>query len=709
MQTQCENPVLAATPDSDCSGFGVSPSTVSYTGSIYENDSALTSQPKMTLGTFLPEDQREDRTYSTPGQFPAFFEHVMLPSLGTDTLPIQQPPAFEFMQDIDFALSENDVFGTSFIPDLDKIIDMSAPFCDIDQQSTPDDQESASRRAAAFQRSLWLWKPAKNQHGFSEDRQIPLCDGESIPLIHRTRLDALNIPGKLSIKARDDIFKLVLQTAGSQLSVSAFPSPEYLDTLIKIGIGKRIETDAWIHPYSFYDDQYQQLRPELLTALVAAGCVCCGAPSISKTGIILQEITRVGLGQLLEEDNSVLRDLQYLQASMLWLDIGISCGYTRKMQIAESYLQPLCTALRRASCFDRSKYSLITPYSCGDDEASLQRAWLVYHLFTHDSEVSLSMNRPAITSYTELTLPPPAARELWLAPTAAAWRALWMSRYQSEGFSELNLRDLLSDPSLIHHIPLEIDSAMTRSALLQGLAIQVWDFCQQKRLSGSRATTLLWLQSRQEDLYATLKTIQKETQDSPSVIVLMNEFAMMYLHVDIDAIQRFVGKMGEREARHAYPALREWSRTREARNAIWHAGQVLRAARIVEIYQFRGFDSLSIYHASLVLWVYGLLQCGEKILEVQTTMSDADTPNVSLDGPEDQFTRAFLTRGMGRPGLTMNHWDSRSFCELTKPRSVMVVARQVFEGNCPLPLPSDIRPPMIQNLCSLIEELGNLP
>jgi hypothetical protein len=155
MQTQCENPVLAATPDSDCSGFGVSPSTVSYTGSIYENDSALTSQPKMTLGTFLPEDQREDRTYSTPGQFPAFFEHVMLPSLGTDKLPIQQPPAFEFMQDIDFALSENDVFGTSFIPDLDKIIDMSAPFCDIDQQSTPDDQESASRRAAAFQRSLW--------------------------------------------------------------------------------------------------------------------------------------------------------------------------------------------------------------------------------------------------------------------------------------------------------------------------------------------------------------------------------------------------------------------------------------------------------------------------------------------------------------------------------------------------------------------------
>lgn len=143
-----------------------------------------------------------------------------------------------------------------------------------------------------------LWIPEKNQHGFSEEQRIPLRDSDSIPSTHQTRLDALKIPGKLPYQARDEIFKLVLRTAGSRLSVSAFPSSDYLDTLIKVGIGKRIETDAWIHPYTFYDQEYQQLRPELLTALVAAGCVCCGVPSISKTGIILQEITRVSLAQL---------------------------------------------------------------------------------------------------------------------------------------------------------------------------------------------------------------------------------------------------------------------------------------------------------------------------------------------------------------------------------------------------------------------------
>lgn len=149
--------------------------------------------------------------------------------------------------------------------------------------------------------------PEKNQHGFSEERRIPLRDSDSIPSSHQNRLDAIKIPGKLSAQDRDDILKLVLRTGGSRLSVTTFPSADYLDTLIKIGIGKRTETDAWIHPYTFYDSVYQQLRPELLTALVAGGCVCCGMPSINKTGIILQEITREGLARLVGPSQSNLR------------------------------------------------------------------------------------------------------------------------------------------------------------------------------------------------------------------------------------------------------------------------------------------------------------------------------------------------------------------------------------------------------------------
>lgn len=159
-------------------------------------------------------------------------------------------------------------------------------------------QHSLTRNSIYSFRIHRLWVPEKNQHAFSEERRIPLQDGDSIPSAHQTRLNALKIPGKLTQYARDDLFKLVVRTAGSRLTISSFPSADYLDTLIKVGIGKRTETDAWIHPYTFYDPSYQQPRPELLAALVAAGCVCCGLPSINKTGIILQEITRVGLAQL---------------------------------------------------------------------------------------------------------------------------------------------------------------------------------------------------------------------------------------------------------------------------------------------------------------------------------------------------------------------------------------------------------------------------
>ncbi|CAG8172161.1 unnamed protein product [Penicillium olsonii] len=739
--------IIGTTPDSGLSELGAPSAQDQYSVSCQEPYSSNFGN-ELVLDPLLAQDTVP--SYPTLSSFPVFFEQVMLPGVDAVTAPHEthQPRGvFDFMLDTDFSFAGNDLFGTDFIPDLDRILDNSAPIFGFEDASSKElnHQEAASRRAAAFERSFWQWVPAKNQHAFSEEKRIPLRDGDSISPTHRNRLDALKIPGKLSMQARDDIFKLVVQTAGSRLSVSSFPSSEYLDTLIKIGIGKRTETDAFIHPYSFYE---QQLRPELLTGLVAAGCVCCGLSSINKTGIILQEITRASLAQLVENDNSVLRDIQWLQASMLWLDIGIFCGYKRKMQIAESYLQPLCTAFRRAVAFDRSTYSLLVP-PIGNDESLLRKVWhdwikqeslkrygftsyalrhmlilvrLAYHLFGHDVEVAMAMNRPALISYTELTLPFPAARDLWLAPTASAWRDIWLEKYQSVGVSDLSLRDLLSDPSLVTTIPIDKDFDIARSALLYGLASQTWEFRQHMILSkgspfGSRAMAQLWLQSRQDDMYSTLKSLQEEVTKTPPVITLLNEFVMMYLHIDVDAIQRFVGKFGELDARRAYPGLREWSRTKDARAGIWHAGQVLRAARAVAAHQLRGFDAMAIYHAALVLWVFGLLQCGESTRhDAHTPLSEKESPpSIPLDGPHGPLVRAFLAHGHGRPGLTVSQprsgpsGDSSVFCELNKPRSVMAIARQVLEGNCPRVFPEDTLPPMIQNLCELIEDLGSLP
>jgi hypothetical protein len=92
--------------------------------------------------------------------FPAFFEQVMLPSVEMNATShgTQQPRGvFDFMLDTDLPFSETDIFGTDFIPDLDRIFDATALVPGFGDLPDPqlDDHESASRRAAAFQRSFW--------------------------------------------------------------------------------------------------------------------------------------------------------------------------------------------------------------------------------------------------------------------------------------------------------------------------------------------------------------------------------------------------------------------------------------------------------------------------------------------------------------------------------------------------------------------------
>lgn len=105
----------------------------------------------------------------------------------------------------------------------------------------------------------------------------------------------LVIQDKLSLQSRDRILQLVIQTVGSRVSIPLFPTAEFLDVLIKNGIAKKIETDAWIHPHAFCS---QTTRTELLVALVASGCTCAAITSIGNTGGMLQEIVRVALNNL---------------------------------------------------------------------------------------------------------------------------------------------------------------------------------------------------------------------------------------------------------------------------------------------------------------------------------------------------------------------------------------------------------------------------
>lgn len=150
-------PTFTTTPDSGPSDFSVPPASVSYSSSGDIYDANMSSRADLAHDTLIT--QSEMYSYSNLNNFPAFFEQVMLPSIGAEDSfqETQQPRAFDFMHDADFTLAEYDIFGTDFIPDLDRILDTTAPFVGFEDSRKPllDDQDSARLRAAAFQRSLW--------------------------------------------------------------------------------------------------------------------------------------------------------------------------------------------------------------------------------------------------------------------------------------------------------------------------------------------------------------------------------------------------------------------------------------------------------------------------------------------------------------------------------------------------------------------------
>jgi hypothetical protein len=427
-----------------------------------------------------------------------------------------------------------------------------------------------------------LWNPISNSHAFSEHNQIRV-DNEHIDTAsspHQPYATALDLPGELSSSSRDRMFRLVVATADAKVSVPTFPSAECLDILIKVGIAKRLEGDAWIHPYTFSSEKS---RPELLIALVAAGCVCFGVPGVNRTGLVLLEIARVALNKLIEDDNSNTRDLQYLQASMLWLDICGFCGYKRKMENAESNLQPLVTALRRFGKFDKAVYETIAP-AAEDSPDVVETKWqkwvhnesykrLVHHVFEHDQMMASSKHRQPLISYAELSLPLPANRRLWLAPSSEEWHKIYLETNSMAQNGTQSVRSLLASQNPMFCLPDGIDHDLATTMHLYGVSAQVWEYNQQTALLGQThdddPALRLWLQNRLVSLYGRLKSMTKRVQSSHATTCVNHEYQMMSLHVNVDKVMRFAGKCGEAEAHCAYQDLKQWSGEQSARTAVW--------------------------------------------------------------------------------------------------------------------------------------------
>ncbi|CAK4034861.1 Early growth response 1 [Lecanosticta acicola] len=498
--------------------------------------------------------------------------------------------------------------------------------------------ESINLGSAAYKRSAFRWIP-NHEKGKDNDQTLAsiLIDGQGAENLYRPGQEILAQP--LSLQDRDKMVALLLASCDKvnyQRIVALFPGVKVLDIFLNDHLlNMEHSIDSWFHVPTF---RPAEVIPELLTLMVAHGAVLSKSSHAQRLGYALHDKSRVALWELMERDNSYTRSLQALQAYAIRLDLGTWSGNKRTMVMAESAVLPLVTMIRRSGGFRRSRGAAPGP-TAEDAPASLEQKWrtwveaesfkrLAYHVFIYCVQVSISFQTPPVLSYAEVSLELPAPQALWRAKTAQEWREQYFAL--GLGQPSPSFVSSMCDASIMGVVRHQIDLELTLYLVLLSHWCLAWEFTQLSSANKAQASAdmqwagTLLASSKCQELRRLLDSFYVAIEDwnvfVPKEVHMMSQLLRMNLCVAFGDLQILAGKEGEEEARRVLPSLKQWYRSPECREALWHAGQVLRAARRPagrspnasrfappDTPWLRDFNAIALYHAGLAFWVYGLL------------------------------------------------------------------------------------------------------
>jgi hypothetical protein len=561
-------------------------------------------------------------------------------------------------------------------------------------------------RTEAFKQSIWRYLPQRNKdHGAAEQPNLAFSDSEATNTRRSGMTSRRAIAERLDRVSRDRLMALVLGTcspANVKKIASAFPSIELLDGLIQYFLtSPSIDAQSWFHLPTFSPSK---TSPELLACIVSAGAAATPDTPLRKLGFALHEASRNGQGRAFEEDNSAIRDLHHLRPLCLQLEIGMWSGISRKMEISESFLQPLVTMLRRGARFRRSTWKDISP-DPGDHGTALDTKWqewvhqesflrLVYRAFELDRQSSMALLKPPLISYADMQLPLPSSNVLWQATSAPAWKSacLELAHYNAKRPSAI---DCFLD---LGHLAQHDYACMTYLYMVWGM---VWEYRQVSTLTGKsllKANNNLIVSSRYQELNKQLEDFRVNSPSLGKSHEITLELMLLHLNAPLDDMQLFAGIEGQEEARSAYYGLRDWIKTVSARQALWHAGQILRAAENLPRALLCNFNAIAIYHAGLTLWGFGFLR---RNTHSEQTSNTGSQPIVVLNDDDALAARRFITLDRGIPSIRSP--GSQNVTQLSDVAGVMeglvrLLRRphDVADGSCP---------PLVGNLVQLLEGL----
>ncbi|KUL88954.1 hypothetical protein ZTR_03446 [Talaromyces verruculosus] len=578
------------------------------------------------------------------------------------------------------------------------------------------------------ERLRWRFVPVSQDHGYSEHGNL-LLEGQAgpgdTPQSLRSLPEGSTSMECVDLSLRDKILSIVLGQMPHPLSraISSFPSPELLDRLILYFLTIPISSArAWFHRPTF---NVKQARPEVLLAMAAAGAVLTPDSALRKLGFAMQEVVRHHLPTLYEADNTLISDLELQQAYLLYLEISLWSGNSRKIEIAESFRQPLITMLRRRGMFYTAGYPPINLHPDDTDRITEAKwySWvrqestkrLVYHLWEYDMQTSMVLMTKPLISYAEVSIPLPAPSYLWLANDAEQWKRLYLS-WQAQCRSlprVITISDCILNMDLLESHRLLTDMTISCAAVLHALWGMTSEYKQMNMLitrdSRNNNSNLdgngvvnqpghwhggLVMASRYQQLSEMLNYFGISHRDDGAVHW---HCIQMHLHMSLEDIQLLAAFLqNPSHPNGILSSIQAWSRSKEGRWAVWHAGQIFRELKILSPQHLRDFTAIALYHSTLTIWAYSIGR-GRTVTETG--------PVIWLDGTETSNLQRFVTLERHQPML-QGLLSEDGPIDLQDPKGTLTLAVQLMRQNHGGQNATE--PPLVINLVHLLEKLGEI-
>ncbi|KAF3385084.1 hypothetical protein F1880_002076 [Penicillium rolfsii] len=615
--------------------------------------------------------------------------------------------------------------------------------------------------AQAFKRSWLNWNPDPMHQPCLEQ------DEDSLSVAHDWAKDSLPRDPSLShqplsMADRDRVLWALLSFSSKRRLIhiaSTFPGVHEMESMLHGFLRHQLgDTFPWFHVPTF---RLSGLRDELLATLIAFGASLTHVEVAQKLGHAMADILRSAVIEKVSAHfarsyfsqqkttdplpsgikTTVCLAIcscckRYVSLINIITFLGIYSGDRCKMEIAESTSQPLITILRRAHWLEFGHYEPILP-NHEDDDATNQRKWeawveqesrkrLIYQVYILDTNISIMHLTTSVMHFDEMQLPVPEPDDLWFAPTASEWRSRYLSRPRLTVQPTLceNMLRLLTDRDMVPS-----DDPLTSDIyVLHGLWRVIWEHRRLQDLvilarehsPETQSASLGGVEKLSKILARMSSRIAGYSENSSSVKIseynFLLEFLSMTLHVPLYYLQAFAGKDGAKEAQRVCHVLQEWTPTREARQAMWHGGQLIRAAKELPAEKMRDIKVVVVYQTSLAFWAYGTIHVARRKRDGRTTPT---LPNVShlmgksvvpLNGPLTSAVRKFISLDEGLPYISDTDWQKDENVEqgkvklLLQPSEMVGVAIRVlrpYRQGC-----NKSYPPLVESFTRLMSEIG---